>query len=34
VRFGSTVQAIVSYNGLRHPNLIYPGQVLGIPVYY
>lgn len=32
-RFGSTVSAIVSYNNLRNPNVIYPGQVLQIPVY-
>jgi len=33
-RFGTTVNAIVAYNGLLHPNLIYPGQILEIPVSY
>ncbi len=30
-RFGSTVQAIASANGITNPNLIYAGQVLRIP---
>lgn len=29
-RFGTTWQAIATLNGLAHPNLIYPGQVLRI----
>jgi len=31
-RYGTTVSAIVAANGLRNPNLIYPGQKLKIPV--
>ncbi|HEX3053843.1 MAG TPA: LysM domain-containing protein, partial [Aggregatilineaceae bacterium] len=31
LRFGTTVQAIVSANGITNPNLIYVGQVLTIP---
>ena len=31
-RFGSTVNAIVQANNLANPNLIFPGQVLIIPV--
>jgi len=31
LRFGTTVQAIVSANGITNPNLIYVGQVLKIP---
>ena len=31
-RFGTTMQAIILANNLRNPNLIYPGQVLLIPV--
>jgi LysM repeat protein len=30
-RFGTTVQAIVTANGIANPNLIFPGQVLNIP---
>ena len=30
-RFGTTVQAIVSLNGIANPNLIFAGQVLRIP---
>jgi LysM repeat protein len=30
-RFGTTVQAIASLNGIANPNLIFPGQVLRIP---
>jgi LysM repeat protein len=30
-RFGTTVQAIASINGIANPNLIFPGQVLRIP---
>lgn len=30
-RFGTTVQAIVSANGIANPNLIYPGQRITIP---
>lgn len=33
-RFATTVNAIVAYNALTHPNIIYPGQILLIPVYY
>jgi LysM repeat protein len=33
-RFGTTVGAIVSYNGLANPNLIYAGMLLHIPRYY
>ncbi len=29
-RYGTTVSALVSANGIRNPNLIYPGQVLRI----
>ncbi len=32
-QFGTTVQAIASYNGIPNPNYIYRGQVLNIPVY-
>jgi LysM repeat protein len=32
-RFGTTANAIIAYNRLTHPNLIYPGQILYIPVY-
>ncbi len=32
-RFGTTVQAIVAYNGITNPNRIYVGQVLYIPLY-
>jgi LysM repeat protein len=31
-RYGTTVAAIVNLNGIRNPNLIYPGQRLKIPV--
>lgn len=31
--FGTTVQAIASYNGIYNPNLIYWGMVLRIPIY-
>ncbi|MDP9727153.1 LysM peptidoglycan-binding domain-containing protein [Alicyclobacillus sp. TC] len=31
VKYGTTVQAIVSANGIRNPNMIYPGQMLKIP---
>lgn len=31
-RYGTTVQAISSYNGLYNPNYIYPGMQLFIPV--
>ncbi len=31
-RFGTTVQAIAAANGIRNPNLIYPGQQLTIPI--
>lgn len=31
--YGSTTQAIIAQNGLTHPNTIYPGQVLLVPVY-
>lgn len=30
-RFGTTVEAIVKSNGIRNPELIYPGEVLKIP---
>jgi hypothetical protein len=30
-RFGTTMEAIISANNLRNPNLIYPGQILLIP---
>ena len=30
-RFNTTVSAIATLNGIRNPNLIYPGQVLTIP---
>jgi lipoprotein-anchoring transpeptidase ErfK/SrfK len=30
-RFGTTVDAIVRVNGIRNPELIYPGEVLKIP---
>jgi LysM repeat protein len=30
-RFGTTVQALASLNGIANPNLIFPGQVLRIP---
>jgi LysM repeat protein len=30
-RFGTSVSAIVAYNGLWNPNLIYVGQLLYIP---
>ncbi len=30
-RFNTTVSAIANLNGIRNPNLIYPGQVLTIP---
>ncbi len=33
LRFGTTVNAILSYNNIPHPSLIFPGQVLLIPVY-
>lgn len=33
LRFGTTVNAILSYNNIQHPSLIFPGQVLLIPVY-
>lgn len=32
-RFGTTVQAIVAYNGIRNPDRIFAGQVLYIPLY-
>ncbi len=32
VRYGTTVNAIVQLNGIKNPNLIYPGQRLKIPV--
>ena len=32
LRYGTTIQAIMSANGLTNPNLIYVGQVLTIPV--
>ncbi len=32
LRYGTTVQAIMTANGLTNPNLIYVGQVLTIPV--
>lgn len=31
--YGSTTQAVVTYNRLAHPNVVYPGQVLYVPVY-
>lgn len=31
-RFGTTMEAIILANNLRNPNLIYPGQILLIPV--
>ena len=31
-RFGTTMEAIILANNLRNPNLIYPGQVLLIPM--
>jgi LysM repeat protein len=31
-RYGTTVTAIVNLNGIKNPNLIYPGQRLRIPV--
>ncbi len=31
-RYGTTVTAIVNLNGIKNPNLIYPGQRLKIPV--
>ncbi|MHB8073777.1 LysM peptidoglycan-binding domain-containing protein [Desulfosporosinus fructosivorans] len=31
-RFGTTMEAIIAANNLRNPNLIYPGQVLLIPI--
>ncbi|NLA06967.1 MAG: LysM peptidoglycan-binding domain-containing protein, partial [Firmicutes bacterium] len=30
-RFGTTVDAIVSANKIRNPDLIYPGEVIKIP---
>lgn len=30
-RFGTTYQALAEYNGIRDPNLIYPGQTIKIP---
>ncbi len=33
-RFGTTVNAIVSYNGIYNPNLIYAGMLIYIPRYY
>ena len=33
-RFGTTVNAIASYNGIYNPNLIYAGMLLYIPRYY
>lgn len=32
-RYGSTVSAIVAYNGISNPNVIYVGQLIYIPVY-
>jgi len=32
-RYGATVQAIMAANNIANPNLIYPGQVLTIPLY-
>lgn len=32
-QYGTTVQAIVSYNGIANPNQIYWGMLLNIPVY-
>ena len=34
LRFGTTVNAILSHNNIAHPSLIFPGQVLLIPVYW
>jgi nucleoid-associated protein YgaU len=31
-RYGTTMEAIILANNLRNPNLIYPGQILLIPV--
>ncbi|KGK90592.1 hypothetical protein DP73_07095 [Desulfosporosinus sp. HMP52] len=31
-RYGTTMQAIILANDLRNPDLIYPGQILIIPV--
>ena len=31
-RFGTTMEAIILANNLRNPNLIYPGQILLIPM--
>lgn len=31
-RFGTTMNAIIQTNNLRNPNLIFPGQVLYVPV--
>jgi LysM repeat protein len=33
-RFGTTWQAIANLNGIRHPNLIYAGQVLCVRAGY
>jgi LysM repeat protein len=32
VRYGTTVTALVRLNGIKNPNLIYPGQRLKVPV--
>lgn len=31
-KYGTTVEALVASNGIKNKNLIYPGQVLHIPV--
>lgn len=31
IKYGTTVEALASTNGIKNKNLIYPGQVLQIP---